>query len=326
MNNRYDDFKTDIIDLLSRKRGGHVERWLYSDIARDEVTGSALWSAFIRAAKNYYVLPNEVALIENSSALLSNRFNKFDTIVDLGVGSKQSVTSKVLPIVKHATSAKNYAPVDLSKAYLRGAEEVIEANTILDVKPTKGNFFEDDLELPGRNRLALFFGATISNVDAMEGEEFPQQEIIQKLGHVAGLLKNDHDNLLLASFDSNADPASIKHAYEDAHWKRFVANLSYSMDAVLDIKGNFRPSAWHHESVWDDKAKVLHHMIVASENQNFEIDGQEFDVRKGERFVAINCFKFPVEWFQDMAREAGFNVEKPYHDHQQRMVIQPLRI
>ena len=69
---------------------------------------------------------------------------------------------------------------------------------------------------------------------------------------------------------------------------------------------------------------MLHHCIAATEDQSFSIGEQRFDVRKGDRFVAINCFKFPVDWFQDMASKAGFENAEPIFDHQKRMVIQPL--
>ena len=57
---------------------------------------------------------------------------------------------------------------------------------------------------------------------------------------------------------------------------------------------------------------------------NDRINDPIFSVRKGDRFVAINCFKFPVDWFQDMASKAGFENGEPIFDHQKRMVIQPL--
>ena len=320
------EFKKDILDFFGRKRGGHVERWFHLGTAPDGMTDTDLYGAFLRASKNYYILPNEVALIEHIADKLANRIGRFDTLLDIGVGPKPSVRRKILPLAAKFKDGDTYGPVDISQEYIDGSDEVVREHTRLKVRPIRGDFFRDALVFPGKNRLAAFFGATASNQNALEGEDFPRQSIVQKLAHIRSLLDNGHENLLLASFDSNADPHSIIRAYDDIHWKRFVANLAYSIHQVLDVEGNFRPSAWHYEPVWDEKAKVLHHMLVASEDQEFAIDGIPFEIKKGERFIAINSFKFPVKWFQSMAREAGFETESPFIDPQGRMVIQPLSV
>jgi len=312
------------------RRLGHriddVQIGLYAGVANDGMSGASLWAAFLRANKNYYILPNEIALIERTAKRSSDAFAKFDTVIEFGPGSRRAVRRKTLPIIHAATGATLYAPVDMAIDYLNGACSMVETQSKLRTEPFQKNFFDDEFDLPGNNRLALLFGVTISNAEMREGDPLPRADIVQKLRHMGGLLRGSGDSLMLTSYDANADQASIELAYEDENWKRFVANLAYTIAGIVARGSDFTPSAWRHEAIWDEEVNVLHHCIVAESSQSFEIHGHSFAIRKGERFVAINCCKFPVEWFCEVANDAGFTSGEPLFDQERRLVIQPLYI
>jgi uncharacterized SAM-dependent methyltransferase len=319
-----DAFKSDIIDLFSRKRGGHVERWLYAASAPGHASGADLWSAFLRASKNYYVLPNEVALIRSVAKTLKGSLGVVDTVVDFGPGSREAVTRKALPMIRACANAERYVAVDLSPTFLVDACALVSAKSGLAATPVEQNFFKDDFDLPGDNRLGVMFGLTISNTDLREGEPFPRADMTAKLGHVGRLLHGEGENLLLVSFDSNADRASIERAYDDPHWSRFVAHLTYAIAGVVEPGGSFNPSAWRHEAVWNEEAHVLHACIAAEADQAFTLGGHDFRIRKGERFVAINLCKFPVAWFREICADAGFAVAESFFDRDKRIAVQLL--
>lgn len=315
-------FRNDIIDLFSRKRGGHVERWLYAGIAPDGMRGSDLWATFLRASRNYYVLSDEITLIADVADALKPSLKTADTVVDFGPGS--AVERKSLPLARACENATTYVAVDLSAQFLRDACALMAARTGLATVPIEQDFYRDDFALPGRNRLGMFFGLTISNADLREGEPLPRADIKDKLEHMGILLCGEGENELLVSFDANEDRASIERGYDDPNWKRFVANLAYAIAGIVDPGGNFIPSAWRYEAVWGAEAHVLHACIAATADQEFAVDGHAFSISKGERFVAINLCKFPVEWFQEVSCDAGFSLGKPFFGRERRIVIQPL--
>lgn len=319
-------FKRDILDLFARKRGGHVQRWVYSDRERGaEESGSALWHAFLRACHNYYVLPNEIDLIRASIPHLahSGRLGIFDTIVDFGPGDENAIRNKAMPVILGCENARIYAPIDLSQEFLRRATSEIATNCKnIAIQSFVRDFFKDTFVLPGRKRLGIFFGATISNQEMMENGPFPENIIIQRLEHIGKLIGNDNE--MLITFDANPDSKSAVDAYDHITWRRLFTGVMYDIKALLKPKGNFRPSAWHHESVWDDRAHVIHQCITADRDQNFSIDGQEFRIQKGERFIIKNNFKFPVPVFQAMAKNAGYKINGVFQDSQKRMTLQHL--
>ncbi len=110
-------FKQDVIDLFSGKRGGHVEHWLYSDTLRKEYSGSQLWQEFLKASNDYYVLGNEIDLIAKVAPSLTASLPLVDAVVDFGVGDGQALQKKVLPIVDSLKTVQSYIGVDLSAAF-----------------------------------------------------------------------------------------------------------------------------------------------------------------------------------------------------------------
>lgn len=318
------EFQSDIIDLFSLRRGGHVQRWLYTDRTRTGTMppGSTLWQSFLRANRNYYVLPDEIGLIADTVPRLKRRFRDVDTLVDLGPGDEKAVRHKTLPVIEACPNTRIYAPVDLSRRFLQLAQRVIGNNRKgVTVMPFHNNFYRDPIHLPGKNRLAVFFGATISNMALLEGQEFDPSNVVQRLAHIASFVEND--NQMLITFDANPDSASAIRAYDNINWRRLITGIMYDVHDLLKPEGDFRPSAWHHEPVWNENAHVIHQCVVASRSQKFSIAGHEFDIQRGQRFVVKNNFKYPLGMFRSLAREAGFKTGHYYQD-QGRVTLQHL--
>lgn len=314
-------FEKDVIDLFSKKRGGHVEHWLYSDTLRKNFTGSQLWQEFLRASTEYYVLNNEVQLIKNKAAALSSALPVVKTVVDFGVGSGAAIRQKVSPLLSHLKTVQSYIGVDISADFLKNAKNIVADNfSYLNTQGIHADFFEKSFALPKKNVLGVMLGCTISNMDALEGDAFPRSHIVKRLSHLKDVLgKNNH---LLVSYDANTDVKSILSAYSNEYWGRHVTGIMY--DVAPMASSGFSASDWKHTRVWNDKAHVLHQCAETTKDMSFSVLEKEFSVSKGKRFVTVNNFKFPKSLFQALCDEAGFEVKESFADPQNRMQLQLL--
>lgn len=300
------DFRSDIIDLFERRCGGHVQHWLYSDQTRGQLTGSELWRAFTHSSRAYYIPNDEIELIQkHGNALLAE--SQADAVVDFGVGSERVVRSKVMPIVNGLSNVRIYAGVDISAAMLKKAATAMTAERPdMTVETHEADFHGSPLRLTGSKRLGLIFGCSVTNQNSREGDGFPRAEIAENLRDFQKHLGAGSE--LLVTYDANPDPTHAMSAYDNPYWSRHVTGLMYDVARELKVAGDFNPAAWSHEIRWDEAAKVIHQCVVAEREQTLVMDDREYRFRQGERFVAVNNYKFPELVFRGLCEDAGYTV------------------
>lgn len=315
-------FKKDIIDLFTKTRGGHIDHWLYNDLPRNQLTGSQLWKAFLKASCNYYILPNEVSLIQKCSKDITKQMSNLDTVVDFGVGGEMAITNKVMPIISKLENLQQYTGVDISQSFLDTACKKVENDLGIKTTAIKRDFYKLNEKLSGNKRLGLMFGSTITNQDMKEKDPFPKKQIVKNLSHLKNLIGTD--GKMLITYDGNQNIKSAMNAYNNIFWSQHVTGIAYDINKIAF--GNFSITGWKHTKLWDRNASVIHQCIEATQKQEFYIDEHRFNINKGERFVAVNNFKYPPNVFKSMCEEAGFNLDTSYSDNQNRMHIQSLSI
>ena len=300
------DFKGDMIDLFERKRGGHVQHWLYTDAMRERMTGSQLWSAFTQSSRGYYIPEDEMKLIGNhGSSLVAGR--TFDTVVDFGVGAEPVIRKKVIPIINGLNNVGLYSGVDISQDLLSDAADVVNAERPdLRVETHHRDFHYDKIELGGQKRLGLLFGCSVSNQNMKEGEGFPQDQILKNLKDFREHLGVNGE--LLVTHDANADSVAAIAAYDSPYWSEHVTGLMYDVQRELQTGGDFDPAAWSHQMLLDDAVNVIHQCVVATRAQTLEVGDRVYDFRLGERFVAVNNFKFSDSVFKGLCDQVGLEV------------------
>lgn len=336
-----ESFKSDILSLFKRQKGGHTERWMYSNSPRGahQPTGSELWSEFLKnhggLNGGYYVLREDIDNIRNAIPTLVKRFNHVSAVIDFGSGDAPAVINKVVPIVQGLKNIKIYSPVDLSVGLLQSATTAANDNMPgVSVDPKRADFFKKinadgtPLILPGKNRLGLFLGSTITNTEMNIGDSFPEENFIEDIKILGEQISSsDGKSGLAISFDSNADiKGSALKAYSEIHWSRMMVGLMIDVNNVLKPKGSFNPFHWHHEFSVDKTKHVIHHCLVADHDQEFWIDDDYLRIKKGDSFVAFNTFKLPADLFQDLVKKAGYNPHDPIVHENGRLVLQTMDI
>ncbi len=297
-------FEKDIIDLFSGARGGHAQKWLYADHPRpDRHSGSQLWHDFLVAAKSYYPIRGETEMMPK---LIADLAPDFDTVVDFGIGDEKAVRQKTLPLLRSQKDLKWYYAIDISNDNLQSGVAAIKRDLPhLRTRGVQGDFYEVQNGMEGRKRLGLFLGSTISNLDMKADDEFPREQIVERLATLGKTMRGGEEGSLVVSLDANPDLAHALDAYQHPVFARMMTGLMYDVQSLLKPQGRFNPSMWHYAPVADPKNHVVHQIISPSMDQDFEISGKRFSVRRGDQFVVINCFKYPLDLFVEMLKEAG---------------------
>ncbi len=296
------DFKSDIIDLFSYKMGGHVQKYCYGGDARpDGTTGSKLWHDFVTAHEHYYPIRDEIASVP---MLLANLGRRYDNIIDFGIGDEAAIRSKMIPILRLQEKLKYFTAIDFSRKSLDDSLGILRREMPeININGIQGDFYHTH-KVKGSNRLGLLFGPNISNQDMMVGEKLPYGTIVERLGILASTVRGDASGHLVVSIDKIPDLRKALKAYEHPYWNSMMTGLAYDIQSKLKPEGDFSPSLWHYEPVLDQDNHVVQHTLAPSLDQNFTIDDYEFDIKKGEQFVVLNSFKFPLDLFMGMLEDA----------------------
>lgn len=296
-------FKEDILALFDGTRGGHVQKYLYQDLPRpDHSSGSRLWHDFVSANKNYYPIAAEISLIP---ALIARVGGHHDTVIDFGIGDDRAVNGKLKPLLAAQNDLKRYYGIDISAEQLQDGIAKIQAEfPHIASNGIQGDFYDISPFIEGDRPLGLLLGSTISNQDMLPDEPFPRAQFVNKIARLAQTSRVGNGGELVISFDANPDLDAALAAYQHPAWQRMMTGLMYDVQATLRPEGNFSPSLWHYAPEINRKHHVLHQIISPSVDQDFSIDGREFKVRRGDRFVVKNNFKPSAALMQELAEEA----------------------
>lgn len=319
-------FLSDMQATFRGEKHGVVGHWQYSSshYAGDPVKGAALWESFLNSPNDYYLLPNEIRLIQEKAGYLLSNIEGPTVVVDFGQGPAQSVQNKTVPVMRHLKNIAAYCPIDMCKDYILEASDVI--NREWPNLPLKGyhvNYFHDRIKIPKTGKpLGLFFGGTLGNVDGHPDNGLPENVIIEHLRTMKEIL--GENAFFIMANDTNQDEISILQSYKHKLQMAFGSNLMYRIKRDLPVYGNFDPEAWHYEPVWHAQTYQICHTVVCDKDQSFLLGNERFNIRRGESFILNNSYKFPTEKIKEWSAKAGFLHRQHVMDHENRMALHVL--
>jgi len=298
-------FKKDVLTLFLRLNGGHAQHWMYGTNKRpDGTTGSGLYSDFIANNRHYYPIKAESALIHEVINKLSK---EYDTMVEFGVGTRNSLLNKTARIIRTQPNLKRFYGFDISQENLDTARQVLSKHVPgLTLHDVCANFYTKRFRPQGKHVLGSFLGTTISNLNMMVGGTLPRNELTKNLKKLVTNSKGTSGGSLLFSFDANDDWNQIDKAYSHPLHDKVIIGLMHDIHDKLKPEGNFNPLMWQHVQINDKKNHVKHLCIAPKQDQFFKIGRYEFEFRKDDTpLVITNCFKIPVDVMLGMVEEAG---------------------
>lgn len=293
-----EDFKTEVIENLSRNRKTLPCKFFY------DKKGSTLFDR-ICELDEYYPTRTEIALLERHGEEFAELSGPACHVIEFGSGSSVKVKLLLDKLDEPAT----YTAIDISKDHLIGATSALaEEFPRLDVEAVWADYtqplsMERDEGDAGR-RLGFFPGSTIGNFAPEEAHAFLERSA-ETIGQGGSMLigvdlKKNEDTLIAAYNDREGVTAA------------FNENLLARINRELD--GDFDLSAFSHDAVYNrDHGRIEMH-LVSECDQTATIGDRSFDFRAGETIHTENSYKYSVEEFQGLCREAKYEPVQAWTD------------
>lgn len=298
-----DTFLDDVLHGLSKSSKTLPSKYLY------DARGSSLFDAITRLDV-YYPTRVEVDILQRRAAEIAAEIGERALIVEYGSGS--SVKTRVL--LDALTSPAGYVPIDISRDHLlAAAESIAEAYPDLEIMPVCADYTEDlSLPRPGRpaERVVTFFpGSTIGN--------FTPGRVRTFLNHVAAT-----SDALLIGVDLVKDTAVLKAAYNDPEGVTAEFNLNLLRRINRELGADFNLGGFEHRAIYNaDESRVEMH-LVSRHSQRVHVGGRTYAFEKGESICTEYSYKYTIERFAAMAREAGLVLHQAWVDEARYFSIQ----
>lgn len=256
--------------------------------------GSHLFEA-ITELPEYYPTRTEASIFDQHLADMARVIGHGATLIDLGAGN----CAKAMRLFD-ALEPAHYVAVDISVDFLRDAlRRVQNQRPQLEVTGL-GLDFSAALTLPTDllNRRTVFFypGSSIGN--------FPPQDAARLLASVREQAR--HDGGLLIGVDLVKPTTLLEAAYDDALGVTAAFNLNVLRHVNRLIEADFDPADWQHTARFNTAHSRVEMHLEARHDTPVHWAGGERRFSSGESIHTECSYKYTVDRFVDVLREAGF--------------------
>ena len=312
-------FLVDVKALFLQEKEENLSPYLYStpdpDIEGDLANGEIHYYKIISENSGYYLYKEEIELMNSAAKQIAAYVPPEANIIEFGPGTDIAFRNKTLPFLQEVKQLKSYIPIDLCETYLIQSEEILsyELPEVL-VKPIKTDFIKNvDLVSNYHLPVVFFKGSTITNLS--------QDNCLDFLSRIAPTLK--HNGRLIVGVDANQSESSLRQAYDNDMVAKFILSTLHYINRDLPISG-FDPSAFKYEFNWVAEKHCVAHNVRATKEQNFILDGTPIHIKNGTKFHFFSSYKYPIDYFQNIAFKAGLKSLDYFVHENQRMVIHVL--
>jgi len=276
-------------------------RWFYDD------RGSRLFEEITRLPE-YYPTRRETEILQAHSADIV-ALTGATTLLELGAGT--SVKTRLLLDAFTAGGRHiQFVPMDVSATVLaESAETIGRAYPLVTVCPLVVDFTEPNAALPGRpgERLVVFLGGTIGNLDDRERGEF-----LARLR--SGLAPGEH---VLLGADLVKAPSRLVAAYDDRAGvtAEFNRNLIEVLRTELDAEGLYVDD-FQHVVRWNPVDHRIEMWLRARRDvaARFRALGRDWCLPAGSEILTEISVKFRLPELHSELRASGFEPVRTWTD------------
>jgi dimethylhistidine N-methyltransferase len=237
-------------------------------------------------------------------------------LVEFGSGS----STKTRKVLSTAASLAAYVPVDISAEFLNQEAAAVRRDVPwLAVLPVAADFTRD-FELPAhiraRPRVGFFPGSTIGNFEPEDATEFLRQAA-RILGPGA---------TMIVGVDRIKDKPVLDAAYDDAAGVTARFNLNVLARMNRELGGNFDLSSFRHRAFYNVENHRIEMHLESLKSQGVTVAGRTFAFAEGETIHTENSYKYTLESFRGLAREAGWRPAATWTDEKDYFAVHALRL
>lgn len=265
----------------------------------------------------YYVTRTEIALLQRYGGEMAELMGPSCHLIEFGSGSPR----KVSILLDALADAAAYTAIDISRDHLLTASQALaRIRPGLEVMAVCADY-TGTLDLPrpksrpDAKPVVYFPGSSIGN--------FSPEDAIGFLRRTADMLQGGGE--MMIAVDLKKDREILHAAYNDAAGVTAAFNLNLLTRINTELGANFELAAFAHEAFYDSEKGRIEMHLRSLGDQSVHIAGRDFNFAKGERLHTENSYKYAVEEFEQLARDAGFSPLKVWIDENSLFSIHYLR-
>jgi L-histidine Nalpha-methyltransferase len=263
--------------------------------------GSRLFEA-ITELPEYYPTRTEAAIFAAHAPQMANCIGPGSTLVDLGAGNCAKAAS-LFPLLEPS----RYVAVDISVDFLREALYRVQREHPQIEMTGVGLDFTASLDLPD----ALIAGRPVYFYPGSSIGNFTPGDAVSFLRRVRD--KAQHGGLLIG-VDLVKPHALLQAAYDDALGVTAAFNLNMLRHVNRRLDSDFDPSQWRHVALFDAAQSRIEMHLEAREALDVTWPGGARHFQTGERIHTESSYKYRLEDFSSLLRDAGFSPERQWTD------------
>jgi dimethylhistidine N-methyltransferase len=290
---RYDvaasSFASDVIAGLTARPKRLPPKYFYDE------TGAQLFEQ-ITALPEYYLTRCELEILRERAHDIARFFPPGSALVEFGSGSSK----KVRMLLASAPTIAAYVPVDISSEMLiQEAHELRHDYPRLAVLPVEADFtkpFALPAAAAGMAHTGFFPGSTIGNFEPHEACAF-----LRHAGRMLG-----RGAALIIGVDLVKESSILHAAYNDEAGLTAKFNLNLLPRINRELGADFDLDGFEHRAFYNAERHRIEMHLVSKERQKVSIAGRVIEFRPGETIHTENSYKYTLEYFTALAREAGW--------------------
>ncbi len=296
-------FRQDVLAGLKQVPKAIPARWLYDD------AGSQLFEE-ITQLPEYYPTRAETDILNTRGGEFAELIGPGRAVVEFGSGS-----SVKTPLLLSAIAPAAYVPLDISGDFLRASSaELATKFPGLPVYPVEADFMRK-VALPDAvsdmSKLGFFPGSTIGNMVARTAVD-----LLRTMRETLGA-----GSKLLIGMDLIKDPDVLIAAYDDAAGVTAEFNYNLVRRINRELDGDIPLKALRHEARWNDAFARIEMHLVAREDTDFSVSGQQFSLVQGESIHTENSHKFSRRTGNNLLLAGGWTPTHRWLDSQERFSL-----
>jgi len=262
----------------------------------------------------YYLPRAEREILEAHAGELAALVPAGTTLVELGSGSARKTRIVIEALLARAGRLR-FVPIDVSRSMLEDSSAALLADYPgLEIVAVAGEYQQGLARLgaitDGGPRLILWLGSNIGNFDRAEAAAFLRRVRSRMTG----------GDRMLVGADLRKERAIIEPAYDDAAGvtARFSKNLLARINRELG--GEFDCDAFRHRAAYQVEAGRVEIHLVSERAQRVRVGALdlEVDFEPGETIHIEDSYKWSPAELAELARAAGFRIERPWTDRGDR--------
>lgn len=300
----------EILDGLMAPQKRISPKYLYDE------RGSALYHQICELPE-YYPTRTELAVMREHVDEVAKLVGPHAQVIEFGAGS----TLTIRLLLDHLIDPVAYVPVDISADSLAKQVEYLASDyPNLDVQTVCADFTQPFTlpahRVPPERNLVFLPGSTIGN--------FSRWQAIAVLEVMA--FEAQHDGTALIGVDLRKDPARLRAAYNDKAGVTAQFNVNVLVRLNRELGADFHADDFVHSAIYDERQGRIEMRLVSTCPQRVRIAGTKIDFAKDEYIITEHSYKYSVEEFRALARQAGFRPDQVWCDKEQLFSVHLLTV